>query len=186
MWQKAVCLPSILYRLKYLLLAEELRSEIARETGLGIVNPPSRFCFPALRCYSLPKPSSSRSPSPPPVKEGIQENVDPEVVKLILSPPKGDMKKSSLDLETLLQESGEEFDVDLDDKYGEEFEEEIDAESVDSFEENVEKLCFFPPEDDDTVDVDVFCYLNVYVVCWHFSLLLNFSRTAYYIDRGQQ
>ncbi|CAI2738802.1 unnamed protein product [Dicrocoelium dendriticum] len=34
-WRKAVCLPSVLYRLHSLLLAEELRRRIAYETGLG-------------------------------------------------------------------------------------------------------------------------------------------------------
>ena len=35
MWRKAVCLPSVLYRLHSLLLAEELRRRIAYETRLG-------------------------------------------------------------------------------------------------------------------------------------------------------
>ncbi|TGZ70827.1 hypothetical protein CRM22_002980 [Opisthorchis felineus] len=34
-WRKAVCLPSVLYRMHSLLLAEELRRRIAYETGLG-------------------------------------------------------------------------------------------------------------------------------------------------------
>ncbi|KER29170.1 hypothetical protein T265_13440, partial [Opisthorchis viverrini] len=34
-WRKAVCLPSVLYRIHSLLLAEELRRRIAYETGLG-------------------------------------------------------------------------------------------------------------------------------------------------------
>uniref|UniRef100_A0A094ZUJ5 Endoribonuclease Dcr-1 n=1 Tax=Schistosoma haematobium TaxID=6185 RepID=A0A094ZUJ5_SCHHA len=34
-WRKAVCIPSILYRLEHLLLAEELRHRIACETNLG-------------------------------------------------------------------------------------------------------------------------------------------------------
>ncbi|KAH8873712.1 Endoribonuclease Dcr-1 [Schistosoma japonicum] len=34
-WRKAVCIPSILYRLEQLLLAEELRHRIAYETNLG-------------------------------------------------------------------------------------------------------------------------------------------------------
>lgn len=35
LWRKAVCLPSILYRLNQLLVAEELRASIARATGIG-------------------------------------------------------------------------------------------------------------------------------------------------------
>ncbi|VDN30457.1 unnamed protein product, partial [Dibothriocephalus latus] len=57
-WRKAVCLPSIIYRVEHLLLAEELRQWIARDTGLGsalpplpqaaeeLVFPPLRFIFP--------------------------------------------------------------------------------------------------------------------------------------------
>lgn len=40
-WRKAVCLPSILYRLHCLLLAEELRRRIAFETHLGRARLPS-------------------------------------------------------------------------------------------------------------------------------------------------
>ncbi|KAK8759820.1 hypothetical protein V5799_028913, partial [Amblyomma americanum] len=36
LWRKAVCLPSILYRLNQLLVMEELRSSIAVETGIGL------------------------------------------------------------------------------------------------------------------------------------------------------
>lgn len=36
-WRKAVCLPSIFYRLNQLLLAEEIRSIVAAETGVGLV-----------------------------------------------------------------------------------------------------------------------------------------------------
>lgn len=35
-WRKAVCLPSILYRINQLLLAEEIRCTIAAETGVGL------------------------------------------------------------------------------------------------------------------------------------------------------
>uniref|UniRef100_A0A0X3PUP9 Endoribonuclease Dcr-1 n=1 Tax=Schistocephalus solidus TaxID=70667 RepID=A0A0X3PUP9_SCHSO len=57
-WRKAVCLPSIIYRVEHLLLAEELRQWVARDTGLGLalpplpqaaeepVFPPLRFIFP--------------------------------------------------------------------------------------------------------------------------------------------
>ncbi|THD22021.1 Dicer-1 [Fasciola hepatica] len=40
-WRKAVCLPSVLYRLHCLLLAEELRRRIAFETSLGRARLPS-------------------------------------------------------------------------------------------------------------------------------------------------
>ncbi|CAN8000648.1 unnamed protein product, partial [Ixodes hexagonus] len=35
-WRKAVCLPGILYRINQLLLAEEIRSTVAAETGIGL------------------------------------------------------------------------------------------------------------------------------------------------------
>ncbi|VDO03254.1 unnamed protein product [Rodentolepis nana] len=153
-WQKAVCLPSILYRLQHLLLAEELRSEIARETGMGIVDPPSRACFPSLRCRTLPKLTSlSRSTSPVNAKEDstVHGQENPEIVKLTLNPPsKVDTHKTGHDFDALLGDSFVDSDKELDDSNIEEIEEEIDAESVDSFEENVGKLTFFPSQDDDT------------------------------------
>lgn len=40
LWLKATCLPTILHRVTYLLLAEELRQSIARDTGVGCVELP--------------------------------------------------------------------------------------------------------------------------------------------------
>lgn len=48
MWRKAVCIPTILYRINYLLIAEEMRIIIARETCIGIVELPADFKFPKL------------------------------------------------------------------------------------------------------------------------------------------
>ncbi|KAK6999788.1 endoribonuclease Dicer [Biomphalaria glabrata] len=48
LWRKTVCLPAILYRANYLLLAEELRQKISRETGIGLEGLPERFRFPKL------------------------------------------------------------------------------------------------------------------------------------------
>ena len=48
LWRKAVCLPAILYRMNYLLLAEEIRKHIASETNIGIVELPEDFRFPQL------------------------------------------------------------------------------------------------------------------------------------------
>ncbi|CDI97094.1 dicer 1 [Echinococcus multilocularis] len=156
-WQKAICLPSILYRLQHLLLAEELRSEIARETGLGVVTPPHRFCFPPLRCYFTPQvPSPSPSPSPPPSSKKQRDPEDrdsePEVVKLTLSPLIQDKPRNPVtDFQALLHESDRlESDGEGDlDPEAEEEEEEVDAKSIDSFEENATNMCFFPSEDDD-------------------------------------
>lgn len=43
LWRKAVCLPSILYRLHCLLTAEELRSQTATDAGVGAQNLPPDF-----------------------------------------------------------------------------------------------------------------------------------------------
>uniref|UniRef100_A0A4W3IRF0 ribonuclease III n=1 Tax=Callorhinchus milii TaxID=7868 RepID=A0A4W3IRF0_CALMI len=48
LWRKAVCLPSILYRLHCLLTAEELRAQTAKEAGVGIEALPSNFRYPNL------------------------------------------------------------------------------------------------------------------------------------------
>lgn len=40
LWLKATCLPTILHRITYLLLSEELRQNIARDTGVGCVELP--------------------------------------------------------------------------------------------------------------------------------------------------
>ncbi|XP_055587591.1 endoribonuclease Dcr-1 isoform X2 [Uranotaenia lowii] len=38
LWRAAVCLPCILYRINALLLADEIRKEVARDLGLGVAN----------------------------------------------------------------------------------------------------------------------------------------------------
>ncbi|XP_060069957.1 endoribonuclease Dicer-like [Ylistrum balloti] len=48
LWRKAVCLPTILYRLNYLLVAEEMRIRIATDANIGQVDLPEGFSFPAL------------------------------------------------------------------------------------------------------------------------------------------
>lgn len=40
LWLKATCLPSILHRITYLLLAEELRQNIVHDIGVGCVELP--------------------------------------------------------------------------------------------------------------------------------------------------
>ena len=47
-WRKAVCLPSILYRLNSLLIAEELRVQIAEEAGVGSAGLPDGYPYPDL------------------------------------------------------------------------------------------------------------------------------------------
>ncbi|KAK3092704.1 hypothetical protein FSP39_006212 [Pinctada imbricata] len=48
LWKKAVCLPTILYRINYLLVAEEMRIKISSETGIGLRDLPSDFEFEPL------------------------------------------------------------------------------------------------------------------------------------------
>ncbi|XP_023649635.1 endoribonuclease Dicer isoform X1 [Paramormyrops kingsleyae] len=48
LWRKAVCLPSILYRLHCLLTAEELRAQTAIDAGVGVESLPPNFRYPNL------------------------------------------------------------------------------------------------------------------------------------------
>ncbi|MBN3294911.1 DICER Endoribonuclease, partial [Amia calva] len=48
LWRKAVCLPSILYRLHCLLTAEELRAQTASDAGVGVKTLPPDFRYPNL------------------------------------------------------------------------------------------------------------------------------------------
>ncbi|XP_036608144.1 endoribonuclease Dicer [Trichosurus vulpecula] len=48
LWRKAVCLPSILYRLHCLLTAEELRAQTAIDAGVGVKSLPADFRYPNL------------------------------------------------------------------------------------------------------------------------------------------
>ncbi|KAM9294252.1 endoribonuclease Dicer [Gastrophryne carolinensis] len=48
LWRKAVCLPSILYRMHCLLTAEELRAQTAIDAGVGIKSLPEDFRYPNL------------------------------------------------------------------------------------------------------------------------------------------
>ncbi|XP_043930553.1 endoribonuclease Dicer [Protopterus annectens] len=48
LWRKAVCLPSILYRLHCLLIAEELRFQTAIDAGVGVKSLPADFRYPNL------------------------------------------------------------------------------------------------------------------------------------------
>lgn len=48
LWRKAVCLPAILYRMNYLLIGEEIRKHISKETKIGISELPNDYRFPKL------------------------------------------------------------------------------------------------------------------------------------------
>lgn len=82
-WRKAVCLPSILYRLHCLLLAEELRRRIAFETHLGRARLPStrgHFVLPSVdnAMHTASKPLELFEPLrmifPLEVQRAVQEN----------------------------------------------------------------------------------------------------------------
>lgn len=45
LWRKAVCLPSVLYRLHCLLTAEELRAQTASDAGVGVRSLPVDFRY---------------------------------------------------------------------------------------------------------------------------------------------
>ncbi|KAK3886818.1 hypothetical protein Pcinc_009043 [Petrolisthes cinctipes] len=109
LWRKAVCLPTILYRINALLLADQLRICVASEVGLGMLNLRAGFSWPALDFgWSLAdvlkknqdnqepnegpdvktkptskekskKPESTRSESPPPKKKLTKNGVDMEI-----------------------------------------------------------------------------------------------------------
>ncbi|XP_064622182.1 endoribonuclease Dicer-like isoform X2 [Lineus longissimus] len=48
LWRKAVCIPAILYRVNYLLVADEIRLRIAHEAKIGVDVLPEGFEFPKL------------------------------------------------------------------------------------------------------------------------------------------
>ncbi|XP_078671533.1 endoribonuclease Dicer-like [Branchiostoma floridae x Branchiostoma belcheri] len=55
LWRKAVCLPSVLYRVTTLLIAEELRVQIAQEAGIGQAVLPEGYTHPRLEFPHLKK-----------------------------------------------------------------------------------------------------------------------------------
>ena len=58
LWRKAVCLPAILYRINYLLLADEIRQMIACNAHIGVENVPENFKFEQLEFGFSTKPHS--------------------------------------------------------------------------------------------------------------------------------
>ncbi|XP_015789823.1 endoribonuclease Dicer-like [Tetranychus urticae] len=47
-WNKAVCLPSILYRVNHLLIADQLRRQVALDIGIGVTKDDPEFSWPTL------------------------------------------------------------------------------------------------------------------------------------------
>ncbi|XP_014250997.1 endoribonuclease Dcr-1 [Cimex lectularius] len=48
LWRQAVCLPCILYRINALLLADEIRTTVAKEVSLGLIDLPAGFTWSPL------------------------------------------------------------------------------------------------------------------------------------------
>nr|XP_037274583.1 endoribonuclease Dicer-like [Rhipicephalus microplus] len=65
-WRKAVCLPTIVYRLNQLLVMEELRASIAAATGIGVET--FRGCWPSVDFQSAVSGSATISFAPAPDK----------------------------------------------------------------------------------------------------------------------
>ncbi|PNF18314.1 hypothetical protein B7P43_G14501 [Cryptotermes secundus] len=65
LWLKATCLPSILHRITYLLLAEELRQNIMRDIGVGCVELPPDMEWKPLSVDQCCTKEEQRSSSPP-------------------------------------------------------------------------------------------------------------------------
>lgn len=144
------------------MLAEELRSEIARETGLGIITPHAS-AFPPLRCHLAPTEPSTTSPPQEISSKNQQGTIDnePGVVKLSLSEPKTTGPSDVSDGEYDPTDVPDDVDEDGGDDLLEEFEEEADVGSL--VEKNARKLCFFPPDDNDDIGQDervriTFCF----------------------------
>lgn len=65
LWLKATCLPTILHRITYLMLAEELRQNIARDTGVGCVELPLGMEWKPLSVNQCCTEEEERSSLPP-------------------------------------------------------------------------------------------------------------------------
>ncbi|XP_012942349.1 endoribonuclease Dicer [Aplysia californica] len=79
LWRKTVCLPAILYRTNSLLLAEELRRKIARETGVGVENLPLGFQFPQLDFGFETNPEKLKGPDSNDGEKNDESCVDQKV-----------------------------------------------------------------------------------------------------------
>lgn len=77
LWRKAVCLPSILYRLHCLLTAEELRAQTAIDAGVGARSLPADFRYPNLD-FGWKKSIDSKSFIPNAAVEDDDENDEDE------------------------------------------------------------------------------------------------------------
>lgn len=112
LWRKAVCLPCILYRINALLLADQIRKQVAEELALGQVELPADFHWPPLNFgWSLSdvlkkskenrpeKTSEKRAESPEQQRvEPVEIEESPKIIELTEdSSDSSDEKKPSLD-----------------------------------------------------------------------------------------
>ena len=121
LWRKVVCLPAILYRMNYLLLAEEIRKHIAAETKIGIVELPQDFRFPQLDFGFDTSPENLKSVNEE-VKTVSAENEDEESIS-VEPLEKGEIsEEKSEEIEEKqedIKESIEKVDILIDDDIGE-------------------------------------------------------------------
>ncbi|CAK8683082.1 unnamed protein product [Clavelina lepadiformis] len=90
LWRKAVCLPSIIYRVTQLLISEELRRDIAAKSGIVDITPPLGHTWPDL-AFGWDAPSSNiirneekstSSPDPDEAKVDAKEQPTPANEKI--------------------------------------------------------------------------------------------------------
>ncbi|KFD55529.1 hypothetical protein M514_03581 [Trichuris suis] len=81
MWALLICLPSILYRLCHLLLADELRARVMRERFSVSPTITADFCWDAMDATWLHNASRCAETTPSPPKEAEVENCANQTVK---------------------------------------------------------------------------------------------------------
>lgn len=77
MWRKAICLPSILYRLNSLLVAEELRVLLAKEAFIGSVQLPETYPYKPLSFGWQGLATLENSQNPSAIKEMCNQGMAP-------------------------------------------------------------------------------------------------------------
>lgn len=82
LWRKAVCIPAILYRMNYLLVAEEIRMMIAEAAHIGVAKIPEDYCFSELEFGFSTKPGDGkrvfREGDDGSMEDDLEEREDPE------------------------------------------------------------------------------------------------------------
>ena len=107
LWRKAVCLPAILYRINYLLIAEEIRVKIAQGTKIGLIDIPKSFQFPKLDFGFETNPEKiidNRNENDPKSSKpnDNDESLSTDIVPAIITNHQQDSQKSSAEEEKTL------------------------------------------------------------------------------------